>query len=159
MTTPIIMLALLIGPYLLVRISEWLGAISLSPRTAACVGVAAVFCFTGVGHFIQTDALVQMLPPWVPQPATLVYLTGIIEFVGAAAILVPALRPMVGWGLILMLLAFLPVNLYAAMQRVGIGGHQWGPSYLLIRVPLQAILIAWIWWFAVRPPMDTAETE
>ena len=49
-----------------------------------------------------------------------------------------------------MLIAFLPVNIYAAVNRVGMGGHEWGPIYLLIRVPLQFILIGWIWWFAVR---------
>lgn len=50
-----------------------------------------------------------------------------------------------------MLLLFLPVNVYAAQNRVGMGGHTWGPGYLLIRVPLQAILASWTWWFAIRP--------
>jgi uncharacterized membrane protein len=33
---------------------------------------------------------------------------------------------------------------------VDIGGHAAGPAYLLIRLPLQLILIAWAWWFGVR---------
>jgi hypothetical protein len=34
------------------------------------------------------------------------------------------------------------------------GGHTWGPVYLLIRAPLQALLVAWTWWFAVRTPVS-----
>jgi hypothetical protein len=30
------------------------------------------------------------------------------------------------------------------------GGHEWGPVYLLIRAPLQAIILAWIYWFTIK---------
>jgi len=40
---------------------------------------------------------------------------------------------------------------------VGMGGHLWGPVYLLIRVPLQLLLIGWSYWFAVSRPLATAE--
>ena len=53
---------------------------------------------------------------------------------------------------IAVLIGFLPFNVYAAIERVPIGGHEWGLSYLLIRVPMQAILIAWAWWFGIRRP-------
>jgi uncharacterized membrane protein len=122
----------------------------MSQRTAGCIGVTLVFCFTGIGHFVLTEPMARMLPPWVPARVPLVYATGIIEFLGAVAILVPRLRRLVGWSLITMLVLFLPVNIYAALNRVDMGGHEWGPIYLLIRVPLQAFLIGWIWWFAVR---------
>jgi uncharacterized membrane protein len=87
----------------------------------------------------------------VPGRIALVYATGVIEIVAAVAVLIPWLRMMVGWGLIVMLILFLPVNIYAADNHVGMGGHEWGPIYLLVRVPLQVILIAWTWWCAVRP--------
>ena len=70
--------------------------------------------------------------------------------VAAIAVLSPQLRRFTGWCLIVMLAFFLPVNIYAAVNQTGMGGHQWGPVYLLIRIPLQAILIAWTWWFAAR---------
>ena len=53
--------------------------------------------------------------------------------------------------IVLMLLLFLVVNIYAAVSHFGMGGHQWGPVYLLNRVPLPAILVGGTWWFAVRP--------
>lgn len=95
--------------------------------------------------------MAEMLPAWVPGRIALVYATGVIELVVAVAVLVPRLRTIVGWSIILMLLFFLPINIYASVNHVGMGGHQWGPVYLLIRIPLQAVLIVWVWWFAVRP--------
>ena len=151
MTTPLIMLGLLIAPLLVSGLGSVLtGRRWLEPRTAACLGITLVFCFTGLGHFVQTEPMAAMLPPWVPERNMLVYLSGILEFVLAAAVLVPRWRRAAGLVLIVMLIAFLPVNIYAAVNRVGMGGHEWGPIYLLIRVPLQFILIGWIWWFAVR---------
>ena len=61
----------------------------------------------------------------------LVYLSGVIELVLAAVVLVPQWRRAAGLVLIVMLIAFLPVNIYAAVNRVGMGGHEWGPPYLL----------------------------
>jgi len=106
--------------------------------------------FTGAGHFLMTEKMAEMLPPGMPARVELVYATGVLELVLAVAVLEPRLRRYVGWLLIASLLGFLPVNVYAALERVDMGGHAWGPIYLLIRVPLQLILIAWIWWFAVR---------
>jgi uncharacterized membrane protein len=48
------------------------------------------------------------------------------------------------------LIVVLPANIYAAIHRVDVGGHSLGPMYLLVRVPLQLILIGWTYWFAVR---------
>ena len=92
------------------------------------------------------------MPPWLPARIPLVYATGILELGAAFAALVPRIRSRVGWCLILMLIMFLPVNIYAAINRIGMGGHQWGPVYLLVRVPLQLVLLAWIWWFVARRP-------
>jgi len=150
MTTIAIMLGLLVLPLLVAVSYERLtGRALLDRRTAGCVGVTLVFLFTGVGHFVLTEPMAEMLPPWVPARIPLVYVTGVLELVAAVAILFTPLRRTVGWCLIVLLLLFLPVNIYAAIQQVGMGGHEWGPVYLLIRVPLQALLIGWIWWCGV----------
>ena len=51
---------------------------------------------------------------------------------------------------IAVLVGFFPANIYAALNQTGMGGHLWGPVYLLIRGPLQALLIWWTWYYAVR---------
>ena len=155
MTTPLIILGLLTGPLLLGTLLQRLtGRSFASAATLGVIGIGLVFLFTGVGHFIKTEPMAEMLPPVVPARVTLVWMTGVIELAAAVAVLVPRWRRGIAWGLIVMLVFFLPVNVYAATHRIGMGGHTWGPVYLLIRIPLQMILIAWIWWFGVRQPPE-----
>jgi uncharacterized membrane protein len=73
----------------------------------------------------------------------LIYLTGVLEFALAALLLLPRFRRAAAWACIVVLILFFPANIYAALERVGMGGHLWGPVYLLIRAPLQLILIGW----------------
>ena len=151
MTTLAIIVVLLISPLLFgAALNRIAGKEVVRAELLGCMGITLVFCFTGLGHFIETQSMAEMLPAWLPGRIPLVYVTGVIEIAAAMAVPIPRLRAMIGLALIAMLVLFLPVNIYAAANRIGMGGHEWGPIYLLIRVPLQAILILWIWWFAVR---------
>lgn len=155
MTTPVIMLVLLFGPYVAIGgLERPLGREILDPTIRGCLGITLVFLFTGAGHFIQSEPMATMMPPGTPFVMPLIYLTGVIEIVAAIAVLLPRIRRVVGWALIAMLIGFLPVNVYAAVNRVGMGGHLWGPVYLLIRVPLQVVLGWWVWRFALRSPVS-----
>jgi len=116
------------------------------------IGIALVFVFTAIGHFVKTSEMTQMLPPSVPMRVPLIWLTGVFELLAAIAILIPALSRYTGLALCVFLLLVLPSNVYAAFQRIDFGGHGVGPIYLLVRVPLQLFLIGWIYWFSVRQP-------
>lgn len=141
MITPMIMLALMVSPWLALR-----------SRTAGVFGLGILFIFTGVGHFIQTEPMTQMLPGFVPLRVPLVYLTGLLEFAIAAGFFMPSTRHRAGWAAAAVLVLFFPANIYAAFAQVPMGGHAWGPAYLLLRAPLQAAIVAWVWWFALRDP-------
>ncbi len=158
MLTLVIIVAILISPLLIALMLNRVAKLTfIDPSMAAVFGVSLVFCFTGAGHFIKTESMAEMLPGWVPARISLVYLTGIIELLGAVLVLVPRFRRAIGWCLILMLLLFLPVNIYAAVNHVEMGGHAWGPIYLWVRIPLQLFLVAWIWRFVARD-RDTGRT-
>jgi uncharacterized membrane protein len=45
-----------------------------------------------------------------------------------------------------MLVAFLPANIYTALNSLPYGGAEMGPSYLLVRVPYQLFLVWWTVW-------------
>ena len=139
-----ILLGLLLVPY-------WgLLPLHVSEPVRGRVGIALVFAFTGLGHFIKTSAMSQMLPAWVPMRIPLIYATGVFELAAAVAILIPAVSRPTGALLCVFLILILPSNIYAAWQRVDFGGHAMGPEYLLIRIPLQLLLIGWVYWFSVR---------
>jgi uncharacterized membrane protein len=152
MTTPIIMLVLMIAPYLAGRAASAVLRRDFDVRRLAAAGLGILFVFTGIGHFVQTAPMAQMLPPWVPERKLLVYLTGALELALAAGFLAPKSRWFTGWVTAVMLVVFFPVNIYASIHRIPMGGHAWGPVYLLIRTPLQAIILFWVYWFTIRQP-------
>lgn len=144
----VFLLTLLIVPY-------WaLMPLGLSEAVRGRAGLVLLFAFTGLGHFFKTDEMAQMLPPWTPVRTAVVYTSGVFELAAAVALLVPSLARPTGWVLILFLIAILPSNIYAAIERVPFGGHEAGPAYLWVRVPFQMLLVGWIYWFAVRTPAE-----
>lgn len=150
MVTPIIMLALMLAPAFLAATLNRFSRYRFDLRNAAAAGLGLLFIFTGIGHFVQTAPMVQMLPPWVPERELLVYLSGFLEFAIAFGFFIPRFRRVAGLAAALVLVLFFPVNVYAAFNHVPMGGHAWGPVYLLIRAPLQAIILAWVYWFTIR---------
>lgn len=113
------------------------------------VVLAILFTAAGVLHFVRPDTYARIIPPWLPYPMALVYISGVAEIVGGLALLVPALRPWAGVWLIALLVAVFPANVYMAMapQQAGFGI---APVWLWLRLPLQLVLIAWVWW-VTRP--------
>ena len=91
-----------------------------------------------------------MLPSFVPARTGIIYVTGILEILGAIGLLIPVFRKYAAWCLILFLIAVLPANIYSAMERIDFGGHGSGPVYLLLRIPFQIFVIAWIYYFGIR---------
>lgn len=150
MITPILMLLLMTGPWILVRIFSVVTNRERNDRRTAAMGLTLLFLFTGVGHFIKTENMAEMLPPWVPQRVLLVYVTGIFEMMLALGFLVQKYLRTTGWIAVVMLMMFLPVNIYAAFHQIPMGGHAWGPIYLFIRIPLQLIILFWIYLFSIR---------
>lgn len=144
MLTPLLMLLILTLPQLLHRAfaRQRHGITTAAP---AAWGLGLLFLFTASGHFTQTQPMVQMLPPWVPAREALVYATGVLEIAIAVAFFVPRWRRAAGWAAAAVLVAFFPANIYAALHHVPMGGHAWGPVYLLIRAPLQLFILWWVW--------------
>jgi uncharacterized membrane protein len=99
------------------RIAGWLGVgyVDSWPKALA-VGLAAMFVLTGVAHFVPPlrRDLIAIVPPRLPARGLLVTVTGVLEFVGAAGLLVPATRVAAAACLLVLMLAMFPANVYAA---------------------------------------------
>jgi uncharacterized membrane protein len=110
--------------------------------------LAAMFIFTAISHFHPRTRpdLIRMVPPPFPQPALLVTLTGILEFIGALGLLVlPFIAP-AALALSGLLIAMFPANIYAAHHQLNIDGRPATP--LAIRLPMQLFWIGALWWIA-----------
>lgn len=67
--------------------------------------------------------MAAMLPPAIPSRVELIYLTGVLELLGALGVWIPGLMRLTGVCLILMLVGILPANIYSAINHVEFGGH------------------------------------
>jgi uncharacterized membrane protein len=151
MLTPVLMILIMVLPYLGYRL-VLRGRPPQDLRPAAAAGLGLLFFFTASGHFIQTEPMAQMLPSWVPAREALVYLTGVLEIAIAMALFFRRSRVAGAWAAATALVAFFPANVYAALQHVPMGGHSWGPVYLLVRTPLQLFILWWIWAMVLHAP-------
>ena len=142
--TLLVLLLLLTLPYLILTLAgKWDSRLQIDPAKRARVGLTLFFIFSSIGHFALTEPMARMLPPVVPYRVALVYITGVLELLGAVGVWIPRLTKVVGLLLIVMLVGLLPANIYSALNRVDFGGHGAGPSYLLVRVPFQLFAIWW----------------
>lgn len=150
MLTPIIILCILVSPLAVAFVLAKLTDKTTNTQKYANWGLACSFVFFSIGHLVQAEGMVEMLPPWVPERLTLIYLTGLLELLVAVALVIPTWQTRAAAMAIAILIVFFPANIYAAFNAVGLGGHQWGPSYLWIRTPLQAVLIGWAYFLCLK---------
>ncbi|OGX80964.1 DoxX family protein [Hymenobacter glacialis] len=104
--------------------------------------LATIFVFAGIWHFLHPATYLAIMPPQLPQPLTLVYVSGAFEVLGGLGLLPARTRRWAGWGLLALLVAVFPANVYMALihEKLGIPGWvAWG------RLPLQLPLMWWVW--------------
>jgi uncharacterized membrane protein len=89
----------------------------------------------------------------------LVAISGVCEIAGGLGLLVRPLRRAAGWGLIALLIAVFPANIYMALAPNESADGRFAGWMLWLRLPLQAVLIAWVWVIALGSLADTAATR
>jgi uncharacterized membrane protein len=108
----------------------------------------AIFMVTaGVLHFATPDPFVKIVPDYLPYPLALVYISGFFEILGGVGLLVPPVSQAAAWGLIALFIAVFPANINMAMNQIDLDGIPNIPWLYWARLPLQAVLIAWAWWY------------
>jgi len=99
----------------------------------------------GLNHFLSSQPYVAVVPPYIPEAALMVAISGAAEILGGIGVLVPRTRAFSAWGLTLMLITFLPVHINMCMHP---DHFPTIPLWAIwIRLPLQMPLIAWAWYY------------
>jgi uncharacterized membrane protein len=124
------------------RAGTWKGALRFA--------LAGMFVFTAASHFHPSTRpdLVRMVPPLLPAAGFLVTATGVLELAGAVALLFRRSAPAAARGLIVLLAAMFPANVYAAREGLLVAGREASP--LIWRLPLQLFWMCALWW--IRRP-------
>jgi len=115
------------------------------PRKLAPFVVGIFFIIVGVTHFTNPDFFLSIVPPYLPAPLALVYVSGCFEILGGLGVMLPATRTLAGYGLLALLVAVYPANIHMAMNP------DIPPAALYGRLPIQFVF-AWVVWWAMRPP-------
>lgn len=103
------------------------------------------FIIAGINHFINPDFYLKIMPPYLPWHLFLVYLSGIFELILGVMLLIPKTQKLAAWGLILLLIAVFPANIYMTMNPDKFS--EISPLLLYLRLVIQFVLIAWAYWF------------
>ena len=113
--------------------------------------IAVLFIITGLLHFIRPQVFVNIMPDVVPYHLAMVYISGVAEIAGAIGILIPQFRVPAAWGLIALLIAVFPANINMAVEGVQKTGFtSWYSLLTMLRLPLQFVLIYWIYWACLQ---------
>jgi uncharacterized membrane protein len=125
-------------------------------RRGVQILLAVFFLVAGVLHFHLDEAFARIVPPMLPFPVAIVWITGAMELAFAAALLAKWRLPLTGLWLSAYLLAVLPANIYMALAQIPLGDTVLSPAALWIRVALQFPLIALVLWSTGAPPFRNA---
>lgn len=112
-----------------------------------------VYVLAGCLHFVAPETYERVVPPQFPRPRTLVYLSGVAEVVLGVGVLFERTRRPSAWGLVALLVAVFPANVYMAtgdefdLQDLPAQLRDPHDAALWARLPLQAVLVAWAWWY------------
>jgi uncharacterized membrane protein len=111
--------------------------------------VMLAICIIVVGslHFAVPDPFVRIVPPYLSHPLALVYISGFFEILGGIGLLVPPVSQAAAWGLILLFIAVFPANINMAVNAIDLPGIPDSSALRWGRLPFQAVLIAWAWWY------------
>lgn len=101
----------------------------------------------GILHFVADDVFAHIIPPGLPWPYGLVWISGVFEIALGLALIPEKTRRLAGWGLVALYVAVFPANIYMAIANVHVPGRDpLPPAVLWGRLPFQFLFIWWALW-------------
>src|SRR3954469_22738437 len=122
--------------------------------------LAAFFIFAGVNHFRDSAFFLKLMPDYIPEAWhwPCVWASGVAEIALGALLLVPATQRLAAYGLIALLISVFPANIYAYQHSREVFPSL-DPALHFWRLPLQAVLIVWAWWYTRPDGSEAAEAD
>jgi uncharacterized membrane protein len=105
--------------------------------------LAVFFVWAGYAHLTRPDALLSITPDWVPFASRVIFITGLLEFAGAAALVTRPLRWWAGVALALYAVCVFPANIKHALEGIQIAGLPSSWWYHGPRLAMQPVIVWW----------------
>ncbi len=126
-----------------------------TPREPGKIVLGLAFVLAGVNHFAMPAVYLKIMPPYLPWHLELVYLSGECEVALGILLLVPKAARLAAWGLIALLIAVFPANVYLYQHQEIF--PKVPPFLHLARLPLQGVLIFWAYLYTKAPRTGSAK--
>ncbi|WP_424962529.1 DoxX family protein [Ekhidna sp.] len=116
----------------------------MSTETLSLWIMAILYILAGVNHFLKPRFYESIIPPFFGNKKLINWLSGIAEIILGIMLLMPNYTSIAAWGIILLLIAVFPANIYHFMKGWRKKKMVW---VLALRLPLQFVLIWWAYTF------------
>jgi uncharacterized membrane protein len=123
-------------------------------RATSLRALAGLFVVAGTLHFLIPEMYARTVPSWVPDARAAVLWSGVAELAGGLGVLLPTTRRAAGWGLIALLVAVFPANVQMLVAAQANDAGPLAVVLLALRLPLQPLLIWWVWRLTRRAARD-----
>jgi uncharacterized membrane protein len=123
---------------------DWLSGGAWMPQLSdkGVFALTAMFLLIGVSHFAKRDRIEAMIPPHWPYRRAMNYVSGAAEIVLGVLLVFAATRTLAAVGLLLLLIAVFPANLFVARSKPSL--------YTISRLFFQPVYMLWVWYFCLR---------
>lgn len=107
--------------------------------------MALLYILAGVNHFTNTKMYIRIMPRYIPYHTSIVLISGAIEILLGLFLMIPSISTYAAWGIIGLLIIVFPANVHHLTSSKNIIGIS--RILLMLRLPLQAVLIYWAYWY------------
>lgn len=113
----------------------------MSLKTTSLYLMGVLYVLAGINHFWHPDWYMRIMPPLLPFPLILIYISGVVEMVLGVTVCIPRFTRLAAWGIMALLIAVFPANIYMALNPDVMPMIPVWVAWL--RLPLQGVLVAW----------------
>ncbi|OAQ40728.1 DoxX family protein [Pedobacter psychrophilus] len=104
-----------------------------------------VYLIAGINHFVMPQFYMKIMPPYLPFPLTLIYLSGVLEIISGILLIINKTRKVGAWLIIGLLIAVFPANIQMSIDQYQFLRLMFYLS--ILRLPFQFLLIYWAYLF------------
>jgi uncharacterized membrane protein len=101
----------------------------------------------GINHFRIPQFYIGIIPAYMPFPNILNTLAGVLEIAGGLGLILKSTRKFAAWGIVLLLIAFIPVHTAMLSGHTQLNGAPVHPVWAWMRLFFQPVLIVWACWY------------
>ncbi|PZP39847.1 MAG: hypothetical protein DI598_19680 [Pseudopedobacter saltans] len=147
------LLSILFGTFILALVATKIFQGEWNYLFSGNLAMAVFMLFVGTAHFRFQKGMVMMIPDFFPAKLFLVYFTGVLEIASGIGLMIPSLRILTAWLLILFFIIVFIANINSSKKHINIFKADYsGPGMRYLyreRIPMQIILIGWTYFFGI----------